>query len=206
MIRMDTSIMPSRDAPLGLAFSGGVDSVAVLGFLVNGGRKPQLVVMDHGTETSKHSIELAFHYASIFSLSVLTGRITNDKPPYESLEEFWRNARYKFFHSIQFPVITAHHLNDAMETWIFTSINGNPNIIPIRNKNVIRPFIINLKEEFVKYVKQHDMQYYNDKSNENLSYNRNYIRHKVMAHVTRVNPGFAKVIRKKYLAMNNNFK
>ena len=39
----------------------------------------------------------------------------------ESQEEYWRNERYAFFEKFKSsPIVTCHHLGDAVETWVMS--------------------------------------------------------------------------------------
>ena len=94
-----------------VAFSGGVDSVAVTDFLLNGKRDVHLAFFHHGTETSDIAQDFARKFAMERGLSISFGRLGVEKNPDESTEEFWRHQRYRFLEAYDFPVITAHHLS-----------------------------------------------------------------------------------------------
>ena len=130
----------------------------------------------------------------------MLGVLNKDKPKEQSQEEFWRNERYKFFYSIDAPIITAHHLDDCVETWIWSSMHGEGKIIPYSNRNVIRPFRGTHKRDFQLWADLKNVDYVEDDSNTDTCYTRNYIRHEMMPNVLRVNPGIDKVIAKKVRA------
>lgn len=177
--------------------------MAVVDFLIQN-HEVHLMFFDHGTETSREALEFlrSRYYPSInlADMSMSVGRINRDKRRDESWEEYWRSQRYEWFHSFDFPIITCHHLDDCVETWIFTSLNGEGRIIPYANQNVIRPFRTNRKAEFVNWCRRKNVQWVDDVSNEDTSYMRNFIRHEIVPKALVVNPGLHKVIRKKVLA------
>ncbi len=117
----------------------------------------------------------------------------------QSLEDFWRRARYRFLRSFPEQFITCHHLDDAVETWVWSSLHGNPKIIPVSDAKVIRPFLITEKQDFQNYADRHGLVAVDDPYNRDFSLTRNYIRANIMEHAYRINPGLKKVIRKKYL-------
>ena len=78
-------------------------------------------------------------------------------------------------------------------------MHGTGKWIPYRNDNVIRPFRLNKKREMQLWGNLKGVPYLEDDSNTNTCYNRNYIRHEMMPHVFRVNPGIHKTIKKKVL-------
>jgi tRNA(Ile)-lysidine synthase len=199
MIRMINQRLLPRAVVL--ACSGGVDSMAALDFL---GRKRTVSVayFHHGTEHGDEAESFLRGYCEENKIEMLVGRITRDKEKSESPEEYWRKERYKFLHSIDDVVITAHHLGDAVETWLFSSLCGNPKLIPYKNCNVVRPFLPTRKEAFISWCDRKDIPYVTDPSNEDTRYTRNLIRHELMPRVLMVNPGIHKTIKKKILREN----
>ena len=181
-----------------VAFSGGVDSVAIADFLLRGRKQVSLAFFDHGTYHSQQSIPFIEEYAKRYSLPLTIGRIFRAKDSNESMEEYWRNERYRFLHSISGPVITAHHLDDAIETWIFTSLHGTPRVIPYSNGNVIRPFLVTPKRQLKDWCVRRNVSWVEDESNQNEKYMRNLIRHRMVPEALKVNPGLHKTIAKKY--------
>jgi tRNA(Ile)-lysidine synthetase-like protein len=184
-----------------LACSGGVDSMATLDFLSNN-HNITVVFFDHGTIESKKALRFITDYTSKKDLAFIYGSMgaSEKRPKDESWEEFWRKKRYEFFHSINEEIITAHHLDDCVETWVWSSMHGEGKIIPYRNKNVIRPFRATRKRDFEMWADIKNVPYVQDDSNYNTSYIRNYIRHEMMPHVLKVNPGIHKNIAKKVKA------
>lgn len=182
-----------------VACSGGVDSMAVLSFLMNRATKPRVAYFNHGTAHSNSAEGFVRAFCDKHSLELSVGRIQHERASRESFEEYWRNERYAFLYSLSTPVVTAHNLNDCMETWIFTSLNGEGRLIPYRNRNVIRPFRQTLKAELVSWCVRRGIAWAEDLSNTNTAYARNRIRHNIMPEAVLVNPGLDKVIRKKIL-------
>lgn len=181
---------------IAVACSGGVDSLAVAHFLkANTNREVRLIHIHHNTSDSEAGLAAVRQFSPDVE-SFTIGEITKNL----SMEEFWRNERYKIFHSLNMPVVTAHTLNDCVETWVWSSLHGNGKIIPYANKNVIRPFRLTSKSQFYDYAEKHKIEWYEDKSNNDISYIRNYIRINLMPHALKVNPGLEKVIRKKVIA------
>ena len=182
-----------------VAFSGGIDSVAVVDFLLKGKKKVDLAYFHHGTEHSQKAQDFVVDFAEARGLDVKLGRISRDKLLEESQEEYWRNERHKFFSTFVDPVVTAHHLDDAIETWIFTALHGEPKLIPYASGNVIHPFLITPKIEFKSWCDRKGLTWIEDESNCDLRFMRNLIRHKIVPEALKVNPGLHKVIKKKYI-------
>jgi len=179
-----------------VACSGGVDSVAALDFLSNN-HDVTILFFDHGTDTSREALNHVSVLAKKYDTGFLYGNVGRAKHDDESKEEYWRNERYKFFHSINGTVVTAHHLDDCVETWVWSSMHGTGKIIPYANKNVIRPFRLTRKRDFELWANLKGVEHKEDDTNTDTCYTRNYIRHEMMPHVLKVNPGIHKTIAKK---------
>ena len=182
-----------------IAVSGGIDSMAVLDFLR---RKHDVVVLhyNHGTPYAPKAEALVRAYCIEHKLTIVLGRCEEEMPAGVSKEAWWRDQRYKFFtEATDLPIITAHHLDDQVETYLFTALNGNPFLIPHKRDQFIRPFITTEKTDFTLWCVRKGVPTIDDPSNEDTKYRRNYIRHTLMPHVLNINPGIKKVIRKKVL-------
>lgn len=181
-----------------LACSGGIDSMVALDFLQRGGRKPKIIYFNHGTEHGAEAQKFVENKCVSFGLDLFIRTVVLEKDPRKSQEEYWRNERYNVFHNLNAPVITAHHLNDAIETWIFSSFHGQGKLIPVTNKNVIRPFLLTDKDSIEEWAANHDVTWIDDPSNGSRKYMRNIIRHDIVKHALTINPGMHKMLRKKY--------
>lgn len=193
-----------------LAFSGGIDSIAAALFYKNGGRNVTLYHFNHGCEYSDTIEKQCIELANKLELPIIVGKNTNTIKPKQSLEDFWRKSRYKFFYETLNDgetIITAHHLNDSVETWVWSSLHGEGKIIQSSQEVVyndktitlLRPFLINTKEKMKSYVEPYGISPVEDNYNNDMSLTRNYIRNIMMPHILVVNPGIEKVIKKKYL-------
>jgi tRNA(Ile)-lysidine synthase len=182
-----------------VACSGGSDSMALLHFLQQK-RRPKVAYFNHGTEHSKAAEIFVRDYCRANDLHLEIASISAAKTGKESHEEYWRNERYRFFHSLPLPVLMAHNLDDCIESWIFSSLHGEGKIIPYRNVNVIRPFRQTPKADMREWCEKNRVAWAEDSSNLDCRYMRNHIRHRIVPEALVVNPGLAKVIRKKILA------
>jgi tRNA(Ile)-lysidine synthase len=190
------NIQGKLDREVYVGCSGGVDSMAIVDFLSRK-HKVNVVFFDHGNDFAKDEKEFVLDYFKNRDVKLHLGEITRDKLKGESQEEYWRNERYKFFKSFNTDIITCHHLNDCVETWIWSSLHGNGKIIPYRNENVIRPFRLTEKNDFLNWCRTKNVPWIEDSSNSDIKYMRNFIRHEIMPKALVVNPGLNKVVIKK---------
>lgn len=196
MLRIQGTI-PDR---VGVALSGGPDSMAVLNFLLsNKRRKVTALYFDHGTEHGAYAKDFVLNYCKDNDIDLVIGTAYREKNSDESPEEYWRNIRYYFLNNFDYDIITCHNLDDQVEQWIFSSLHGVPNLIPYRNKNIIRPFMLNKKDKLVSWCERKQVPFVVDPSNFSDRYMRSYIRNNIVPHALKVNPGLHKVIKKKLL-------
>jgi tRNA(Ile)-lysidine synthase len=180
-----------------VACSGGPDSMAALNFLNNGRRIVRVAHFDHGTEHADEARQFVIDYCKKKQIEYTLGTVSRKRNASESREEFWRNERYRFFKTLDAPIVTAHHLNDVSEWWVFTALHGMPKLIPYRNESVIRPFLMTPKRELLRWNEKHEVMSIDDPSNKNTVHMRNLIRHRIMPQCIKVNPGLEKVLKKK---------
>lgn len=180
---------------LTVAFSGGVDSVAVTDFLLKK-HNISCAFFHHNTENSEQAFKFVSKFCSDRNITLHTGVLNKTKPKELSMEEHWRNERYNFLENINCTVVTAHHLDDCVETYVWSSLHGKPKVIPTTRNNIIRPFLTTRKQQFESWCDRRNVPYVEDKSNQDTKYTRNYIRNILMPHVLQVNPGIHTVVKK----------
>lgn len=179
---------------LTVAFSGGVDSVAAVDFLSRN-HEVTCAFYHHGTEASEKAIDFVARFCSDHDLPLIIGVLNKQKDPKLSFEEFWRNERYEFLSTLG-PVVTAHHLDDCVETYLWSALHGKPKTIPITRGNVIRPFLTTPKSEFIDWCNRKNLSWCEDESNQNERYVRNYVRKNLVPHALHINPGLGKVVKR----------
>ena len=100
-----------------------------------------------------------------------------------------RNIRYNFFESLVKKynanyLMTAHHGDDLIETILMRIVRGSnlngysgfKEVIPMENYKIVRPLIHYTKQELEDYVKENNVKYYIDSSNDKDKYTRNRYR------------------------------
>lgn len=114
----------------------------------------------------------------------------------KSIEDTGRIVRKKIFQNLidnkkaDF-IAMGHHLDDQVETILFrlargTGIKGLEGMSPFSG-NVIRPLLFISKEDIYRFVKEKNIFYIYDTSNEELIYSRNVIRHQVLPVLKKIN-------------------
>ncbi|WP_300671232.1 tRNA lysidine(34) synthetase TilS [Soonwooa sp.] len=122
-----------------------------------------------------------------------------DKQPENSIENWAREIRYRFFKEILIKkninfLVTAHHLNDQLETFVMNlskaaGLKGLKGI-PQKTENIIRPLLEFSRAEVSVYAKQHHIDYREDYTNAENIYVRNKIRNQITPLLNEVNIDF----------------
>ena len=184
-----------------IALSGGIDSMVALDFINTSKREVTALYFNHGTTHGENSQSFIEDWCKRKGVNLKIGRISGEIPKGESKEAFWREQRYSFLEaSADAPVITAHHLDDVIETWIFSSLHGNPKLIQSSRGIFIRPFLLCEKKSIIDWAKRKNVEWIDDPSNDDTKFMRNLIRHNIVPQALMVNPGLPKVLRKKLIA------
>lgn len=183
-----------------VACSGGVDSMAVADFYRRGKKNFTLAYFNHGTPQSTDMQDFIKSWAVDNGVPFVFQAINSNRQKGISPEEHFRNARYEWLNSLNGKIVTCHHLNDVAETWIFSSLHGNPKLIKAINNNIYRPFLINTKQEMVNWCVNKNVKWVEDISNKDVNIPRNRIRHNILPECLQINPGLLKVLKKKILA------
>jgi tRNA(Ile)-lysidine synthase len=79
-------------------------------------------------------------------------------------------------------------------------MHGQPKLPEINRNHVIRPFLTTPKKELMDWCIKKNVPWYDDMSNLDTKYMRNYVRHVAMPVVQKINPGIQKTIKKKLLS------
>lgn len=110
-----------------------------------------------------------------------------------------RNLRYDWFDELmkthQFDyLLTAHHLNDHLETFIINLSRGSGikglTAIPDKNSYIRRPLLIFSKAELLAFAQQENVSWREDESNASHAYLRNRIRHQIVPELEQLTPNF----------------
>ncbi|BAP58408.1 tRNA lysidine(34) synthetase TilS [Candidatus Tachikawaea gelatinosa] len=99
-------------------------------------------------------------------------------------------------------LVTAHNLNDKCETFFLSLKRGSgpsglssiQKKIVFKNGIILRPFLNFSRDQLETYAKLYKINWIEDKSNKNIYFERNFIRHKIIPLLTNRWPFFLKAI------------
>ena len=191
------SLVPRTSAELCVAYSGGLDSTVLLHALTRAlvdrpNYRMRAAHVDH--QLQRDSASWRQHCGSVaLSLQVefvpLVVKVATDCEL--SPEAAAREARYAALRQILKPnevLLTAHHADDQLETMLFAlmrgaglrGLSGVPSVQIFGGGWLARPLLDFSRAELEEWARAEQLQWLQDPSNENTSFDRNFLRHRVM--------------------------
>ena len=194
-----------KNTSLVVACSGGPDSMCLLDLVTK--LKDELnlnIIVAHVNHKlrieSEEEAKMVENYSKennlIFELLEITDYINGNFS-----EEDARKRRYKFFNEViekyhASLLLTAHHGDDLIETILMRLTRGSnlsgyigiKEISQNENYKTLRPLLSITKDEIINYLKENNVPYRLDKTNEELKHTRNRYRHIVLPFLKKENP------------------
>ncbi|MFP4187482.1 MAG: tRNA lysidine(34) synthetase TilS, partial [Acholeplasmataceae bacterium] len=110
-------------------------------------------------------------------------------------------------------ILTAHHLDDLLENVLIkltrgSNLLGYAGMQPCYEKDhftYIKPFLYYSKEDLLDYVRENDIPYLEDESNEENSYLRNRYRHAIVPVMKQENEALLEQIKQYHLQITSAF-
>ena len=193
-MRIKNSILPS--GRIGLAVSGGSDSVALAFLLTKGGKKKNaakrfvILHVDHGLrKESKEEYRFVRALAKRLGIPFKGTHAKVVKRKGESLEMAARRVRLAFFSKCMKAlrldaIATGHHMDDVAETFLMklrrASLCGMREKSEVGGIKFIRPLLGCRDAELKDYLRKYGEDWREDVSNDDTSIERNRIRHEVI--------------------------
>ena len=186
---------------VGVAVSGGVDSMVLLDVLCNLRAELNIIIkayhFEHGIREAASIEDMRFVEKQCADRGVkcVTGREDVVRRAREwgvSLETAARRARYAFLDAQQAKwIATAHHTRDMAETVIMNLCRGSGLAglcgIPEQRGRYIRPMLDITREEIESCAADYGVQYVHDSTYDDTAYTRNYVRAQVLPRLEAVN-------------------
>ena len=207
--QLSTLVPAFPDVSLCVAFSGGVDSTALLAALAKkhaASLQLRALHVDHGLRAA--SKQWATHCRALardlqVPLKVLTTKVA--RPRGTSLEAAAREARYRLLATELRPgeiLLTAHHGDDQLETVLLQLLRGSglpgiaamPAVAPFARGLLARPLLSRSRAELEKWVRQQALTWVEDDTNVDDSLDRNYLRLRVLPLIRDRWPGSATAV------------
>lgn len=188
---------------IGVAVSGGADSMALLHYLYYHDYNVIVINIEHGIrgERSIDDTEFVKSFCDTLSIPCKVFRVDSLSYAKEcgmTIEQAARVLRHDIFKKFSvkhgIPIATAHHKLDQAES-VFMHIARGTGIdgltgMAFSDGHLIRPLIDTDKEDIIEYITSNEVPYVDDETNSDENYSRNYIRNTVFPIIIERYPTF----------------
>jgi len=180
--------------------SGGVDSMVLINLLNRFNYDVSIAHCNFNLRNEESDLDENFVKNYAFSNSIpFFSKSFVTKLPKHSMQMAARNLRYEWFYEILKTekldyIITAHHLDDSLETFILnlSRASGIEGLTGIKKLNdlIVRPLLVFSKKEILNYAKANNIKWREDSTNKNNNYQRNQIRNEIIPLLKKLHPNF----------------
>lgn len=179
-----------------IALSGGPDSMALLNIILE---LREIININIVCAHVNHNVRKESDDEKIFvekyckDNNVIFEYMKINNYPDGNFEMIARCKRYEFFNEIVQKynakvLLTAHHGDDLMETILMRLVRGSSlkgyggfdKITDVGCYKIVRPLIYYTKEDILKYLKNNNIPFVIDESNNSDKYTRNRYRHNIL--------------------------
>lgn len=196
-----------------IGVSGGTDSLALCHIMVQLREKLRIQIhvatLDHGIrgKESESDVQFVKQIADQWNIPYTAGY--TDVPHLSKqenigIEEAARLARYRFFADVAQAqsasyVVVAHHADDQAETILMHIVRGS-GLKGLRGMEfsapmpfqphitLVRPLLHISRRDLEQYCRENKLLPRQDVTNDDINYQRNFIRHEIMPRLQQINP------------------
>lgn len=184
-------IIPGDVGRVFVAYSGGLDS-SVLLHLATRAERFEVVPwhVNHGLlEVAEQMQQFCVDEARRLGLEPRVDRLELGGLE-RNIEAEARRRRYRLFEQATVAgdcILTAHHADDQAETFLLNALRGSGSAglrgIARRRRLgpalLLRPLLDYSRDQLEAYAREHEIRWFNDPSNRDLRFDRNYLRNQV---------------------------
>jgi tRNA(Ile)-lysidine synthetase-like protein len=187
------ALIPDDIERVYLAYSGGLDSSVLLHLLVSNPHRYSLIPwhVNHGLlevagRMEQFCVEQSQRYGLELRLDHLDlGNIDSN------IEAEARRQRYRLFaaaNDASSCIVTAHHADDQAETFLLNALRGSGSAglrgiarsRELGSSLLLRPLLEFSRQQLEDYATHHELAWFNDPSNRDNRFDRNYLRNEVI--------------------------
>lgn len=210
VMRIASKQAASRDVLL--LCSSGVDSIAMTHYMLTKHRRSfdnmRVLHFNHKIRAENDLMQQSFErFMRECFPKVSSHTICNSDETLKTEDDF---RRFRTSWLVNFPstiVVSAHHLNDYVESYLLNTIRGNPEYLPMpfvcahaSGYTTCKPFCFTRKRDFVEYATHHCLMQYvvEDSTNTRTQGSRrNLIRNEIIPILEREHVGLETIVSKR---------
>ena len=211
---LNTFLKHYPQAPLVIAYSGGVDSQvllhAVAALKCENLIKQEVMAIhvNHGLSAqSLHWQNFAKQQCQQLNIHFETINVEVIDKPRTSLEAQARDKRYQALENISpknAVILTGHHQDDQVETFFLSlkrgsGLKGLSAMGPVsefgnKNQLLLRPLLNVSREDIVHYAQEYQLEWIEDESNSDTRFDRNFLRKDILPELKARWPNFNQTV------------
>jgi tRNA(Ile)-lysidine synthase len=187
-----------------VAVSGGIDSMVMVHLFLSTGANTGIAHCNFNLrgEESDGDERFVRQFAAGKNIPFYAGNFDTSAFAAEkgiSIQMAARELRYRWFEKIREEngyhfIALAHNMNDNIETFLInitrgTGIAGLTGMKP-KHKRLIRPLLFATRNSIADYAKENGIAFREDRTNADVKYIRNKIRHTIIPLFREINPSF----------------
>ncbi|MCG2589141.1 tRNA lysidine(34) synthetase TilS [Rhodohalobacter sulfatireducens] len=187
--------------------SGGPDSMAMLYLLHRFDIETIVVHCNYQLRggASDKDQKLVEDICMHWSIECISMRLDSSEEQTGNFQDWARQRRYQAYEDIKKEysadlILTAHHQDDQLETILQKILRGSGldawKGMEVLDGYLFRPLLNLSKSEIMKFVQQFNVPYRIDRTNEESTYARNFIRNHWFPDLNRLFPGWRKNLQK----------
>lgn len=200
---IDTFVKKHNIEHLYIAYSGGIDSTALLHLSSQFKKEIQVhaIHIHHGLSSNAGNwLKSCQTQAGSLDVYFIAHKLLPPKK-LSNIENWARSERYAFFEQVMLKtpnslLLTGHHIEDQAETFLLQALRGSglKGLAAIAERKtfangfLLRPFLHLDKNKLINYAHDHNLTWIEDESNQCTNFRRNAIRHNVMPKLRETNP------------------
>ena len=205
-----------------VAYSGGIDSTALLFFskkIANKYNKNiRAIHINHNLNQDAKKWELhCRNFCKEVEVEIIVKNLNLILNKGDSIEEKARESRYKSIYNAMNKntmMLTAHHLEDQSETFLYqlfrgagvTGLSSMPIVKKIDQGFHVRPFLKLNKSALSDIVNYNNLLRIDDISNDDTKFSRNYIRKKILPIIKKRWPSYSETISRSAYNLSESMK
>ena len=187
--------IPTTANKLLIAFSGGLDSTALLSLVKKlSEKRPHLslraIHIHHGLSPNADTwMDHCQQLCKQFDIPLIIEKVKVEM--HDGIEAGARKARYQAISTHIQPdeyLVTAHHLNDQTETFFLAlkrgaglqGLGAMQKESQLFGMSILRPLLSFTRNELEDYIQQENLSWVEDESNQDNHYDRNFLRNQIL--------------------------
>jgi len=209
MINFSSQIfnLSNQQSPIVLLCSSGVDSIAASHYFVSKFKSSRNISLLHFNHNLREQNATMMHSFITFAIISNATSYIKTLDCSDGTEDSCRQARVEHLKTYKNTIfITAHHLDDCVESYLLNCIRGKEGFLPIPFKTeietntIIRPFLFSQKKDLIEYAHKNNLMQFvtEDETNTQVKGSRrNLLRNKIIPLLEEEKVGLTTIVRKK---------